>query len=414
MRATLRDEFSHVYVVNLRGDAYKSKEERQREGHPVFGQGSRNGAQITVLVRNPSTNSNQLAMLRYAEVPEYSTLADKFAWLADLGDVTSPKLVEVPVNDRHDWVNLTDGTYEEMLPVCTTAKTPNAAAQKHARGVATNLDSYVYSYSRTGLIVKIRALIEAYEEARELYELGEPLDAVTENYQLEVIKWTETLKQSLKHNRKIVFDESRIREVLYRPFTKLWLYEDDRILSRIKTISAMFPRSKEREQFSSPPHPTPLSSASSQPAGSGTSSPQGWQQPAATSPGSGEPDNTGSTAPVRDNDLGDTARASYHRSANAQPPKPDVSSITPPPPGGDRHLLSQQPDHPHSPCHQHPGGPLQRRNQPAIPDHPSEALLINLTQQLPFGILATDVLLDLCATGRQTRAAPRSIRPSKP
>ncbi|MYH06689.1 MAG: hypothetical protein F4194_09565, partial [Acidimicrobiia bacterium] len=42
-----------------------------------------------------------------------------------------------------------------------------------------------------------------------------------------------------------MFDESRIRAVLYRPFTKLWLYEDDRILSSVKTVSKMFPRAEE-------------------------------------------------------------------------------------------------------------------------------------------------------------------------
>ena len=35
--------------------------------------------------------------------------------------------------------------------------------------------------------------------------------------------------------------------MLYRPFTKLWLYEDDLILSRVKTVSAMFPRDLEAE-----------------------------------------------------------------------------------------------------------------------------------------------------------------------
>jgi len=34
-------------------------------------------------------------------------------------------------------------------------------------------------------------------------------------------------------------------------------------------------------------------------------------------------------------------------------------------------------------------------------------MLFNLTQQLPFGITATDRLFDLCATGRQTRAIPQ-------
>ena len=39
-----------------------------------------------------------------------------------------------------------------------------------------------------------------------------------------------------------MFDESRIREVLYRPFTRIWLYEDHRILSQAKATSGLFPR----------------------------------------------------------------------------------------------------------------------------------------------------------------------------
>ena len=40
-------------------------------------------------------------------------------------------------------------------------------------------------------------------------------------------------------------------------------------------------------------------------------------------------------------------------------------------------------------------------------DDRREMVLVNQTQQLPFGVLATGVLFDLCATGRQTRGLPR-------
>ncbi len=243
MRAAFRDEFTDIYVVNLRGDAYKSGEEFRKEGDKLFGGGSRNGVQITVLVRNPEKGLARPAALHYAEVPEYSTLEQKFAWLADLGDVTSDQFQVVPVNDRHDWVNLTDGTFEQLLPVCSTNKTPDATVDSHASGVKTNCDVYVYSYSRQGLIDKVEALIEAYEDARSFVGEGDiTFEAATQNAELGVIKWTATLKQSLKADKEIAFDESRIREVLYRPFTKLWLYEDDRILSSVKTVSKMFPR----------------------------------------------------------------------------------------------------------------------------------------------------------------------------
>ena len=150
----------------------------------------------------------------------------------------------VPVNDRHDWVNLTDGTFETLLPVCSTAKTPDAAVISHARGVGTSCDVYVYSLTREALVAKVEALIKAYKEARLDFLNGYSFEEVTKNTpkSLHAIKWTNTLKQSLKAKREIVFEESRIRQVLYRPFTKLRLYEDDRILGSVKTVSRMFPR----------------------------------------------------------------------------------------------------------------------------------------------------------------------------
>ncbi len=259
MRAALRDEFTDVYVVNLLGDAMKSGDEFRREGDKIFGAGSRNGVQITVLVRNPDRDPAEPAVLHYAEVPEYSTLQQKFDWLAELGDVTSDAFETVPVNDSHDWVNITDGTFDELLPVCETGKSSrDTLIERHALGLATNCDTYVYSFSRDALIAKIEALIDAYNDAYELHHtLGLSFDECTANNDLDVIKWTDTLKQSLKKREEITFDGTRIREVLYRPFTKLWLYEDPRILSSVKTVSAMFPRERERERERDDPHQQP-------------------------------------------------------------------------------------------------------------------------------------------------------------
>ncbi|MDE0268082.1 MAG: DEAD/DEAH box helicase family protein, partial [Acidimicrobiaceae bacterium] len=243
MRASLRNEFSDIYVVNLLGDAMKSGDERQKEGQNVFGQGSRNGVQITVLVRNPDKDPDTPAELHYATVPEYSTREEKFAWLAQLGDVTSDQLKTVPVNDNHDWVNLTDGTFENLLPVCaigSSKQRDNTLVVDHARGVATGCDAYVYSFSYEDLVERVNELIDAYEYARRRVAHGTNLEEATKNTSLSTIKWHISLKQSLKQKSKIVFDESRIREVLYRPFTKLWLYEDDRILREVRTISKMW------------------------------------------------------------------------------------------------------------------------------------------------------------------------------
>ncbi|WP_419918317.1 type ISP restriction/modification enzyme [Candidatus Poriferisocius sp.] len=120
--------------------------------------------------------------------------------------------------------------------------------RSHALGITTNLDSYVYAFSRDELIQKVKRLIDAFNDALEdTYAELSTLEDATEHNDLASIKWTGRLKQSLKKavrtGELLEFDESRIREVLYRPFLKKWLYEDYRILSAGRAVSEMFPAS---------------------------------------------------------------------------------------------------------------------------------------------------------------------------
>ncbi len=333
MRAALRDEFIDIYVVNLLGDAMKSGDEFRREGDKIFGAGSRNGVQITVLVRNPHKDQTAPASLHYAQVPEYSRLHEKFDWLTDLRDVTSDRFQIVPVTKGHDWVNLTDGTFQTLLPVCSTAKkghNTEVAVAEHATGVKTNCDVYVYSFSREKLESKIRQLIEAYQLARESMELGSTIDELTKNDHLESIKWTETLKQSLRNDEDIYFDESRIREVLYRPFTKIWLYEDARILSRVKTISGMLPREREREESSSRLKTIAAPSQPSRQIASATST--SWAQTKAghePSRGGGDLDHGDLQHDLSSNSDRSDPRPSNDRGIEADPDAPPLDAMTP-------------------------------------------------------------------------------------
>ena len=417
MRAALRDEFTTIYVVNLRGDAYKSGEEFRREGDKLFGGGSRNAVQITVLVRNPDKDLNTPAMLRYAEVPEYSSLDDKFAWLERLGDVTGDQFETVPVNDRHDWVNLTDGTFEQLLPVCSARSNADAVAHSHASGVKTNCDTYVYSFSRDALINRITDLINEYEYARHQVETGVlTAEEATRNTDLKVIKWTDTLKQSLKRDKKIVFDESRIREVLYRPFTKLWLYEDDRILSSVKTISKMFPLDDKRppppRPSSSPPRTTGRLSEHLPQTTFPTSAPQEPTNPVESYLG-GDPDNERSATSVRGADHEDAPRPSCDGPSDAKHPAPyGNTSITPPPP----EVGSARQPHPATPLRNHRYGRALRPLRHGKADPSCTAATVTMagpSNMALFGVLATSLIPDLhtMGPGQQTRVITR-LQPS--
>ena len=250
MRAALRDEFSDIYVVNLRGDAYKQGEEFEREGDKLFGGGSRNGVQITFLVSDPDAPRTEgSAGLHYAAVPEYQSRAAKFDWIKSLApgtDLFWDNFEKVPVSPSHDWVNLTDDAFEQLpIPLCALSRDhqDDVAVAHHALGLTTNCDTYVYSFCPDELASRMRVFIAAYERARRaIHDRNVPLEVATANDEVEDIKWHARLRQAVKANTLIEFDEDRIRPVLYRPFQQLWLYEDDRILSNVKTIASMFPR----------------------------------------------------------------------------------------------------------------------------------------------------------------------------
>lgn len=432
MRSVLRDEFTDVYVINLRGDAYKSEEERDLEGQVVFGidiredgrevrkgTGSRNGVQITFLVSDPDrTEFGRNGRVFYAEVPERQSLAQKFGWLAGLfaGDEGfCGRFEEVPPNDAHDWVNLTDGSFGELpIPVCLPGHDSDVgvAARSHASGVKTNCDTYVYDFDREALIVKMQAFIAAYDRARRaVHGRGIPLEVATVNDEVEVIKWHATLRQSAKANKVIEFDESRIRRVLYRPFQQMWLYEDDRILSSVKTISAMFPKdSRERERTqvrsSSAAHqlehgsvfspadvfPTSTTSTGADECSAASNRREGTSERRHTGHAVGESDSHGSqrsvagSGRVPDDPTEDVAKlrggGGTHRAYPAAPLRPRRDTMPP------RPVQHRPPDPRH---------------------HPAAAILISGTSNMTFQALAATLMPDLAAIkgSQQTRALPR-------
>ena len=414
VRAMMREEFSSIYVVNLRGNAYKSGEEFRKEGDKIFGGGSRNGVQITFLVRNPSKDLSEPAVLSYAQVPDRMSLERKFEWLAEIGDVTSPELKEVPVTPRHDWVNLSDGTYEKLLPVCDTdKKNPSVAASKHARGVGTSCDVYVYSFSREALEEKILNLIYAYNEALDDVECDLlSVESATQNTKLETIKWTDTLKTSLKQAKKIEFEPQRIREVLYRPFTKLWLYEDDRILSSVSTVSKMFPRDEETESigFTSGSGRGTTDSVLGSDALSDLNNLRGGVPE--LSPDS-DTDNQREQHdfPGTRDEPADGSSSHQGIPANQSDPQSEIARGGGGIPSNSRHNPIQQGDLRNS-RDRNPRGSLRSRNPASQPSHlQASILLTGPSNMATFGTLAANQLPDLhsMAAGQQTRTIPKAI-----
>ena len=248
MRKVLRDEFTDIYVANLRGNAYKSGIERKLEGETVFGSATRNGVQITFLVYDPKKDTNKPATLHMAMVPDSMNLEQKFKWLEALGNVYHEQFQTIPVTPDHAWVNLGNPKFGSLMPLCKkkTSKdgvpSPYSISEIATNGIATALDAYAYSWSKEECARKARVLIDTYNKALDSWQEGrQTFEELTSTQNINSIKWTDTLKNALRREIKLTFDNANIREVLYRPFVKLWLYEDWRILSAGKKAATLFP-----------------------------------------------------------------------------------------------------------------------------------------------------------------------------
>jgi predicted helicase len=97
IRKTFADEFSDVYVYNLRGNQRTAGDTSRQEGGKVFGAGARTGVAVLVAVKRP--DEAQLCRVHYFGVGDYETRDEK---LAAIGDATlhSVPWQELPPNSE--------------------------------------------------------------------------------------------------------------------------------------------------------------------------------------------------------------------------------------------------------------------------------------------------------------------------
>ena len=63
MRKCFEEEFSSIYVYNLRGNQRTIGELSRKEGDNIFGSGSRAPISVTVLVKNPKAKNKKLRFI---------------------------------------------------------------------------------------------------------------------------------------------------------------------------------------------------------------------------------------------------------------------------------------------------------------------------------------------------------------
>ncbi len=115
-RKTLGNEFSALYVFNLRGNQRTSGETSRKEGGKIFGQGSRAPIAITLLVKNPTAPGS--CQVCYHDIGDCLTREQKLSIIETFGSIDSMPWQTITPNTSGDWINQRD---ETLLPTHRSA-----------------------------------------------------------------------------------------------------------------------------------------------------------------------------------------------------------------------------------------------------------------------------------------------------
>ena len=245
MRACLVEEFSDLYIINLRGNARTSGEQRRRENGNVFGGGSRTPVAISVLVKNPE--AQERGRIFYHDIGDYLSQKDKLDTLRGFesvkGMANNDSWESITPDENNDWLNHVDPGFDRFLLIGTKRGAEKVLFENYSCGVKTQRDAWCINYSRKKLMENVNRSVDFFNEQVDCLkeQTGKvDIDRFIDNNPRK-ISWTSALKNDLVRKKKIDVNDGRVTTTLYRPFSKQSLYFSRRLNERVYQVPRLFP-----------------------------------------------------------------------------------------------------------------------------------------------------------------------------
>lgn len=225
-RKCIQDEFTSIYVLNLRGNARTQGEQRRKESGNVFGEGTRTPITITFLVKNPADQGK--ATIHYHDIGDYLTREQKLKMVRDFRSISKVEWQTIQPNEKNDWINLRDGVFDSNIIIGDKKEKKTAFFSIFSAGDITHRDVWCYDSSKHCLAQRMQETISFYNTEKEKCNSCKSLDDVMKVVSTDEtkIKWDQKLYEHALRGIEEKFDSSNIRLASYRPFFKQWLYYD--------------------------------------------------------------------------------------------------------------------------------------------------------------------------------------------
>ncbi len=257
-RKCVAKEFSHLYVLNLRGNQRTSGEVSKKEGGKIFDSGSRATIAIVFFVKDSSVKNSTI---HYYDIGDYLKREEKLHKLAQFENLDLVPFEKITPNHKGDWINQREDGFDKLIPLKRDKTLQNDSIfDINSNGVGSGRDPWVYNFSPNILTQSVQNCIDTYnadlkrfnEVFREAFKQRtkgiKPADRYRHLNDKEIttdktkIAWTRSLKKEFIKNTNL--PESgmeRIRLALYRPFNKQWLYWDKNLNEEQSQLPKIFP-----------------------------------------------------------------------------------------------------------------------------------------------------------------------------
>ena len=247
LRKSLVEEFSSLYVLNLRGNALGAGEIRKREAGNVFGAGTRTSVAIYLFVKNPDSGSR--GQIHYFDVGDYLSREEKLGVITQAQSYKNLNWQKIVPNADGDWINQRNETFESFIPLAdrdSKGKESHSIFKMFTKGVVTNRDAWTYNFSNDQLEKNMRRTISFYNQVVDDYlSSGEKNASSFLDKDGKKISWVANLVSDLEKHKKAEFDSSEMQIGNYRPFMKQWLYKQRQwIWSPYRTRTTFGPNMK--------------------------------------------------------------------------------------------------------------------------------------------------------------------------
>ena len=245
MRKHLSEGFDTIYILDLGGNARKGLKVPDAN---VFG--IRVGVSINLLVKNKQ-NRSEKPNIFYHRTDDLWNKERKFHFLDEHQHIGNVEWNPIQPNKQHTW--LTEGLHTEFdtfIPIGTKeAKAIRGEAagvifKTYSAGVKTGRDAWVYNFNRDALSKNIQGMIDIYNAEMDRWKRRENQRVNVNDFVIyddTKIKWDRELRQHLQRGRLAEYAKHKIRNSLYRPFTKSNLFFDRVLNNCIYLFPYFFP-----------------------------------------------------------------------------------------------------------------------------------------------------------------------------